>query len=487
MTWTTTIGLAASTLVASQTSGAEPFRKHPGNPHYFLFRGKPTILITSAEHYGSVLNLDFDYTKYLDTLAREGMNHTRTFVGAYCEQAGDFGIARNTLAPLEGRFITPWARSDQPGYPDGGNKFDLTRFDGAYFARMKDFVTKASERGIVIEINLFCPFYGDQMWALSPMNAQCNVNGVGGLPREQVYSLESELLPYQEAMARKIVAALQGFDNVYFEVMNEPYCGNVPMDWQERIADVIVEAERDLPNKHLISLNIANFREQVEKLHPAVSLINFHYAFPPDTVATNWGLDVCIGDNETGFAGTSDARYRMEGWAFILAGGALYNNLDYSFVAGHEDGTFEYPGNQPGGGTTTLRAQLKVLADFMADLDFIHMQPSPEVLSAALPEHVKAEVLAEAGRQYAVYLYHAEGAEAVTVELALDVPVGKYTVEWVSPVTGKALRVLEIERRGQVTPLRLVSPEFTEDVALRVIAGWPTGPVPDDVTPVGHP
>src|SRR5262245_27080972 len=33
----------------------------PDNPHYFLFRGKPTVLIGSGEHYGAVLNGDFDY------------------------------------------------------------------------------------------------------------------------------------------------------------------------------------------------------------------------------------------------------------------------------------------------------------------------------------------------------------------------------------------------------------------------------------------
>ena len=33
----------------------------------------------------------------------------------------------------------------------------------------------------------------------------------------------------------------------------------------------------------------------------------------------------------------------MEGWEFLLAGGGLYNNLDYSFTAGHEDGTFRLP------------------------------------------------------------------------------------------------------------------------------------------------
>ena len=50
-------------------AAAEPLSLHPDNPHYFLFRDKPTILITSAEHYGAVLNPDFDYIKYLDELA----------------------------------------------------------------------------------------------------------------------------------------------------------------------------------------------------------------------------------------------------------------------------------------------------------------------------------------------------------------------------------------------------------------------------------
>jgi hypothetical protein len=38
-----------------------PLSLHPQNPHYFLFREKPAILIGSTEHYGAVINLDFDY------------------------------------------------------------------------------------------------------------------------------------------------------------------------------------------------------------------------------------------------------------------------------------------------------------------------------------------------------------------------------------------------------------------------------------------
>ncbi len=119
---------------------ATPLSLDPENPHYFLFRGKPTALIGSGEHYGAVLNLDFDYSKYLQILAKDRLNLTRTWTGTYCEPPSAFNIRSNTLAPLPGRFICPWARSDQPGYSCGGNKFDLTRWDDSYFHRLKDFM-----------------------------------------------------------------------------------------------------------------------------------------------------------------------------------------------------------------------------------------------------------------------------------------------------------------------------------------------------------
>ena len=90
--------------------------------------------------------------------------------------------------------------------------------------------------------------------------------------------------------------------------------------------------------------------------HPSVSVLNFHYAFPPIAVGQNYHLNKVIGDNETGFDGNADSIYRREAWAFIIAGGALFNNLDYSFTSDHEDGTFLYPPTQPGGGSAAAGA-----------------------------------------------------------------------------------------------------------------------------------
>jgi hypothetical protein len=204
------IGVLASAGVALAQSGT--LRLHPDNPHYFEWRGRPTVLITSAEHYGAVLNGNFNYVTYLDTLARDGMNLTRTFMGAaYLENPGAFNIISNSLAPAAGRFIGPWARSHQPGAADGGNKHDLTRWNDGYFARLRDFASQASQRGIVIEVNLFCPFYNEALWKLSPFHAANNINGLGGIISSNVYTLDKNagLLAVQERFTRKVVEELR--------------------------------------------------------------------------------------------------------------------------------------------------------------------------------------------------------------------------------------------------------------------------------------
>ena len=456
--------------IAAHACAAEPIRLHPDNPHYFLWRGQPTVLITSAEHYGALLNLDFDYVKYLDALARDELNLTRVFSGAYCENPAAFNIANNTLAPGPGRLIAPWARSDTPGYLNGGNKFDLTRWDEAYFRRLKDLVTQASRRGIVVEFTFFCPFYKDDMWVRSPMHGANNINGLGTVSRESVYTLDQHggLLAVQEAMVRKIVSELRGADNILWEICNEPYTGKVRLvapEWENRIADVIVEAERSsaASTPRLITQNIANGRKKIEQPHPAVSVFNFHYAHPPDAVTMNYGLNKVIGDNETGFKGTADAHYRMEAWEFVLAGGGLYNNLDYSFTVGAEDGSFVYVEKTPGGGNAGFRRQMKVLADFMRGFDFVKMKPDRGVVKSGVPEKGRVQALVEPGRQYAIYL---KGTPLETISVTL--PAGEYRAQWVNVTSGGVEARFDLHHPGGDAALPM--PGGATEIALRIRA-----------------
>ena len=117
----------------------------------------------------------------------------------------------------------------------------------------------AARSGVVVEFVLFCPLYEDSMWSVSPMNVRNNVNGIGDVARTDVLALkDARLTEVQDAMVRKIVTELRDFDNLYYEICNEPYFQGVTLAWQEHISKVIAGTEAGSAKKHLIAQNWAN-------------------------------------------------------------------------------------------------------------------------------------------------------------------------------------------------------------------------------------
>jgi hypothetical protein len=450
----------ALTFVASTALAAAPISLHPENPHYFQFRGKPAILVTSGEHYGAVLNLKFDFLPYLDELKSRGFNLTRVFSGTYREIPGSFNIKANTLAPEPGQFCGPYARTNTPGAADGGAKFDLDRWNPDYFARLATFCKEAGARGIVVEFVLFCPFYEESLWAVNAWNPKNNVNDSPNIPSKEVYTLKHpKVVERQLAFVRKVVAELNPFDNVYFEICNEPYFGGVTLDWQAKVAATIVATEKPLPNRHMIAQNIANESAKIENPNPAVSLFNFHYARPPKTVALNYGLNKALGDDETGFQGTGDFVYRAEAWDFLIAGGSLFSHLDYSFTTDHEDGSSKVVAPTPGGGGPEFRAQLAYLKTFLEGVDFLKMKPDDTVIACG-PGGTTARALSVPGQTYAIYV-----KGRTRTGLTLNLPDGSYRYEWHDP-KGKKIVKEGTTTGGRIT---LEMPNTSEDAALKVI------------------
>jgi hypothetical protein len=456
--------LATTWLIVCGTdsSGGESIRLLPGNRHYFEFRGKPVVLIGASEHYGALINLDFDYIRYLDEVAACGLNVVRVFSGAYRETPGAFSIEENTLNPLQGRFLAPWARSNIPGASDGGNKFDLTRWDAAYFHRLCGFVKAAGERNIVVELTLFCPFYDESLWSVSPMKSTNHINGVGAGGFSSCHQVNSDLLPFQKALARKCAEELNSFDNVFFEIVNEPYIGGIPLAWQSLIIDELVATEASLPRPHLISQNIANHDSVITNPHPSVSIFNFHYAYPNATLA-NQGLNRVIGDDETGFAGTTDFPYRREAWEFMLAGGGLFDHLDFSFTMEREDGIASPPA--PGGGGPAIRRQLGVLRWLLEELPLIRCAPQTGLITGGVPSGGSVRVLGSPGEAYLIYVRG--GTQA---NLVANLPAGTYRGRWIDPRSSAvSARLAEFTHAGGSRTLS--SPVYGEDMVLLMFGG----------------
>jgi len=62
---------------------AQPISLHPENQHYFLYKNKPTVLITSGEHYGGTVALrqQLGYLKkFMDTFDFIKMKPDRSFL-----------------------------------------------------------------------------------------------------------------------------------------------------------------------------------------------------------------------------------------------------------------------------------------------------------------------------------------------------------------------------------------------------------------------
>jgi len=452
---------------------AQPLHLHPDNPHYLLFQGKPTLLVTSAEHYGAVLNEDFDYDTYLETLQKDGMNYTRIFTGSYVEVPGSFGITNNTLGPARSRFLAPWKRVAEAGLYEGEGKFDLDAFNPAYFERLRDFVAKAAERDIVVELTFFCSTYSDKSWMRHPFNPGNNVDGIGPADRKEGNSLQHPALnEIQRSLVRKLVTELNDFDNLFYEICNEPWADNgvtdhlllktlrpqldnmnwallvegaspATLDWQREMAQVVVNTERQLPKKHLIAQNYHNFKASLREVDPNISIINFHYAWP-EAVWMNYGWDRPVNFDESGFAGSADSTYLAQAWHFMLAGGAIFNNLDYSFYPGAEDGSGI--NDAPGGGSPTLRRQLAFLRRFLESFDFIDMEPDRSTVHHA--PGLDWTALSEGGEQYAIVF-----SGRPVGQLTLRLPQGRYRCEWIAPESGSTLSTSEMSSDGGLTSL----------------------------------
>ncbi len=471
-------------IISVPTEG--PVQLHPENPHYFLYKGKPLALISSAEHYGALINLDFDYQKYLETLSEEGMNYTRIFTGTYYEIQGEsFGIQKNTLAPDKDKICAPWVTVKTD--PQEELKYDLSQWNENYFKRLKEFMTIASEYNIIVEVTLFSSIYRDEHWDINPQNPINTINLTDSITRFEAQTLNNgNLLNYQIDFVKKMVNELHTFDNFFFEIQNEPWSDNgfpvyniinkedlnpkdwelkanfateEAMQWQERLTSVIKEEERKLNTKHLIAQNYTNFKAPIPEVNKDISIINFHYAWP-EAVSWNYHYNKVIGFDETGFAGSGDEVYRRQAWQFMLSGGGLYNNLDYSFYVGNENGLGE--NDAPGGGGKTLRKQLKILSDFMHSFQLHKLSPDLGCIKSS--KGLIPYVLSDKNTSYAIYL-RAIGTK--NAQLELKTGDGNFSIEIINPISGKSNTPSIVESKEGILAIALEIPD--SELALKII------------------
>ncbi len=251
----------------SAVRAAGPLRVLKSNPRYFTDGSGRAVYLTGSHVWWNLVGTRtwksdckrgavrrFSYAAYLRRL--RSLNHN--FVRLWTTQLPAWRECGRLVrvAPL------PWLRSGPGRALDGRPKFDLRRFDPAYFGRLKARVRAAEARGIYVSVMLFEGWalqnHGAWRWRSDPFNARNNVNGVNGDLNgdgagTEVNTLASPAVTrIQDAYVRKVVDTVNGFDNVLYEVANES--GYYSTAWQYHVIRLVKSLEAGKPKRHPVGM-----------------------------------------------------------------------------------------------------------------------------------------------------------------------------------------------------------------------------------------
>ncbi|HUE15824.1 MAG TPA: DUF4038 domain-containing protein, partial [Planctomycetaceae bacterium] len=490
-------------MVENTESPHEAIRLHPENPRYFLFRNRPLVLLAATEHYGSVINRAFDFERYLADAADKHQTMTRTFL-LFREQQS----ARNPCSPCKPEspdFVTPWPRTGPGNAIDGEPRYDCDQWNPEYFRRLHRFLSRASELGIVVELTLFSNTYGDGVWALNPLRAENNLQHVGKVPWYEYTTLHyPPLVNRQLAYAAKIVQETSQYDNVYYEICNEPggnadhRASTADVDaWQERVASVVRQELARLGRKHLVFGSQAfsytpTFRQELDSsfsgklvdavtVHPLPGMVlaGREYMlghFMSKELALNDFREFCraaqtfgkpcVPDEDNAASMYCDkvgwTIHRKRAWTALLSQ-SHYDYIDFSITAGSETGTHE--------SNRLIRTWMRHLSDFMQTFDFVHAHCAPHWI-VEKPAHVVDSALALADGGYVAYLADSRetvdptSGQAISGNVSVHLPAGSYLASFYSPTTGHFSPAVPIsgDDKRVVLPLG----PFKHDIVLRV-------------------
>lgn len=266
------IGIFSTACLAQRAPASGPLRPLKSNPRWFADASGKAVLLVGSHTWqnlqdsgllikGATSNPPpvFDYNAYLDFLERHNHNFFRLWRWETTKWTD-----RYTDSLVKFCRPHPWPRTGPGVAEDGEPKFDLSRFDPAYFDRLRARVTAARDRGMYVSVMLFegWEIQFTDGWRHHPFHAPNNINGVEGdldgdgtaLEFNTVNDSEAgrRVLALQEAYVRKVIDTVNDLDNVLYEIANEAHTGST--EWQYRFIRFVKDYESRKPKQHPVGM-----------------------------------------------------------------------------------------------------------------------------------------------------------------------------------------------------------------------------------------
>ena len=492
--------------------GKDTIRRHPENSKIFQFRGKPVVLVCATEHYGSVMNRPFNFERYLADAKAKSQTLTRLFT--LFRELQDCVNPYSPCKPESPDYISPFKRIGPGNALDGQPKYDLGQWNPEFFDRLHRFLSMSGEYGIIVELVFFSNAYTPQVWALNPLNAKNNVNGLDDLNFYDFTSMrDAKLFEWQCAYVQKMIEEVNKYDHIIYEICNEPGSENHSNsssptqdevnDWQCAIANLVRRREAKLPNQHLIAgsqawrwpcepylmgqfeiqssnLSFGDFPVDIVNIHPMPDtkyggklydlgplfskklFLRAMRDFCLDTYSESKPLNMDEDNISSQYKDIDSwTIHRKRAWMTLLCGGH-YDYIDFSIINYCETGTAE--------SQRCIRSWMKHLSEFIQSIDMVRARPLRNFLRQQ-PELTVEAVVGVENKDYCIYLadereLDQSGAGGkIKGEIVLDLLKGNYEIACFSPVTG--LYSLWISLAGDEN-IHLGLPEFNHDIVLRI-------------------
>jgi hypothetical protein len=400
-----------------------------------------------------------DYEAYLGFLEDHGHNFIRLWRWEQFKSQAAGGDFHLCMTPQ------PWPRTGPGEAKDGKPKFDLSRFDDAYFGRLRDRVVAAGDRGMYVGVMFF------DGWALHlspvpdnveghPFHAANNVNGIGitSIVDYQVLPLDPRVQEIQDAYLRRVVDTVHDLPGVLYEVANESSGGGSvdpsfaealgqpgspewgdSTEWQYWVIDRVKRYEREMGyDTHPIGMtmqfpvadqpkvNAPMFDSDADWISPGYDdeiFADGGHPMAPGSPQSRWledppaadGRKVVISDTDHFAPGRGDALWA---WKSFLRGHHPIL-MDFGIIGGVNPpdpsaGPMSYTAFEP------ARLAMGDTRRFAERMHLIRMEPRADLSSTGY-------ALVNPGEEYLV-LQPAEAAEPFSVTLE----PGTYAVTWFS-------------------------------------------------------
>jgi hypothetical protein len=453
------------------------------------------------------------YQNVLNDLSAKGINKIRLWVSI---NGGSY-VPNTCTVVLPNAQDQPFVYYPSPPRPDGIGVWHLDERNTTFFSNLAQVVAFAQSRSnkIYVEVTFFVPWEG--AWELGPWHPNHGRVAGGSTTvgfTDRAYFVKNDTSPttgptneamraYQKSVIDWTVDALASYDNVYYEIANEPEafvpksgsCGQPASQtalaanvatWQNSMISELQTYETNhyvntglLTRRHLVAVQpfsttgaslafghadiVNGHYTTIDSAHGGMGAITLARTYPtqPTILASN--EDKISGDSSTVPVPSANTRScaaancqgqpdsaRAGAWEFMLNRGGAFDHFGYFY-----NSTF---GSQ-------IRTQLAALKTFLLSLALRQMVVSPDppnwinigsyATNAASNKYYAAlePATTAATKKYALYIHHSmtrgsmafQGYQPVTRSAAAESyklclgASANYLVEWISPTTGGVL------------------------------------------------